>query len=502
MDELKICFPIVWNGLIFQRWNSLSWGDGGQVEAINKVFSAFLDSNAKSNDRPKVTTWVRGKRAISPQLSNSLFERELNDDVQAIADDIKDLGLKHIRETISAFHYYLSEHQISVGEFDKIAMEEALRQNNPELYIARALLAGLRYRKRQHGLTPEMLDELHDIEETTIYPDAFAEAQRAASKEKVEMRQTVYDVEDVELWQRVLDVQKENPGCFRQLTLDALRNMTMSDLKMFERACELIFRHFSRPGKRSPSNYPFIISVRDIGNSDINEYMTFFNDEGYIRLETLGLISHPRDFFLHTWGVTRYKTMSEGGFLADVALENCLLVQKTTEGKEYEYKLICYFLTDVGLEVYRYLAKHRKRGTADNDNSFYATLVAKTFQDVELQKENPSFKFEVYHLECLPPESPEEKGVRLEIDFAHDLLKEKTLIEFEEEGRYYKQFEEQYSEEHYEKKLYLNNKAKYHKYLEKFPELKDYEPVKKKPLPNSKVFGVTEDDEEDFTEPV
>ncbi len=172
MAEIRICFPIVWNGLIYRRMTGIERNEGGQVLAFEMIFSTLLDEN---NDKAKIklTKWVRATTSFSAKLSEQLFDLEKNGELQPVVDSIKQLEIRRIRDVCSAFHYYLQKHKIIVGSTDMMAMEDAIRQNNPELYIVRALVAGLRYRKKQPGLSAEMLDELHTIENDPGYQNLF-----------------------------------------------------------------------------------------------------------------------------------------------------------------------------------------------------------------------------------------------------------------------------------------------------------------------------------------
>lgn len=496
MKGMSLTFPIAWNGLVQGRI------DDGKIENFNQMFGCNYRLNdpldpSRDNTLDKYTS---GTQRIAYDIKRRILafdnEKRIGDFVQRIHD----VNISQIRSVVSAFDLFLATEKIKIWEPYRKMLDEALAKNNPELYVAYALIIGVRNRSETQKLSSEDLKRLQKLEKETEYPDVFPKAQKAVIEN--EKQQTTFDVEDAELWQRVLDVQKENPGCFRKLTLNALRNMTMDDLAMFECACVLLFRHFDHPSKKLPSTNPFLLNVRDIETVNINEAITLLNDDDFVHMETLGLISHPRDFFLIPWVVTEHKRVIEGGVLTDATSSNCLLVQRTAGSKEYGYKLNCHFLTDVGLEIYWLVGKYRKNHKTSINSSYYVTWVAEIFQNLELQKDNPSLKFEVYPLRRSLLESPEHEGARLKIDFTHDILQEKTLTYYEDEKRHIKQYEEHFSKEYPGKKQFIESELRYCEYLEQFPELKDYELVKNESLPDLNKSNIASNDEEDFTEPV
>ena len=221
-DKLKICFPMVWNALFYKRTTTLKKGDGGQVQAINIVFSSYLDP-ASPNDKSNVTNWIRGGKPFAKELAQRLFSFEQNE-IDTIADNIKELGINPIRNIVSAFHHYLKENNVVVGSADKRAMEEALRQDDPELYIARALLAGLRCREEQEALTKEEIDKLRNLETQTDYPDAFAEIDNAQTGVSVPSDVTGDSLKL--LWQKVEERQTKTPEAVSLRTLRKLEEIS------------------------------------------------------------------------------------------------------------------------------------------------------------------------------------------------------------------------------------------------------------------------------------
>ena len=179
MGKISICFPIVWNGLIEGRTEM------GQYHSFMTIFQVkYTDDN--QDKRSDISSFINARqgRRLSWEFQMEITKLEETGDVQVLVEIIEKTKIRSIRDVVSAFHNYLSNN-LSVDPDDQEKLVEALLQDNPELYIARALFAGVRYTGSVKMLNKEYLNKLTTLAEDTDFPDAFAEAQKAAKKERI-----------------------------------------------------------------------------------------------------------------------------------------------------------------------------------------------------------------------------------------------------------------------------------------------------------------------------
>lgn len=184
MGKISICFPIVWNGLIEGRTEM------GQYHSFMTIFHVkYTDDN--QDKRSDISSFINARqgRKLSWEFLMEITKLEKTGDVQVLVERIEKIKIRSIRDVVSAFHNYLSNN-LSVDPDDQEKLVEALLQDNPELYIARALFAGVRYTGSVKMLNKEYLNKLTTLVEDTDFPDAFAEAQKAAKKEKIKEKRT------------------------------------------------------------------------------------------------------------------------------------------------------------------------------------------------------------------------------------------------------------------------------------------------------------------------
>lgn len=105
---------------------------------------------------------------------------------------IKELNIPGIKDVVSAFQNYLSN-SLSVDHEDKQKLFEALLHDNPELYIAIALFAGVRYTGSVKMLEKVDLKKLTTLTQDTDFPDAFAEAKTAFEKKEIKAERAIDD---------------------------------------------------------------------------------------------------------------------------------------------------------------------------------------------------------------------------------------------------------------------------------------------------------------------
>ena len=88
------------------------------------------------------------------------------------------------------------------------------------------------------------------------------------------------------LWARILSGEIESPGRTSLRTLDTLRNMTVSDARMFEAICPFIIGDgfiFDDDTVKGLNDYNTLLHLQDCGLVSITTFLTksfFFNEEG------------------------------------------------------------------------------------------------------------------------------------------------------------------------------------------------------------------------------
>lgn len=113
-------------------------------------------------------------------------------------------------------------------EPQRAMLDEALAKDDPELYVAYALIIGVRNREETKKLNDEDLERLRklDKDESIEIPDAFAEAKRRVAKQK-EMAGPDDVVGDSLklLWQKVREQEAKDPESVSLRTLRTLQQM-------------------------------------------------------------------------------------------------------------------------------------------------------------------------------------------------------------------------------------------------------------------------------------
>lgn len=445
MKGMMLTFPIAWNGLLEKRIKP------GQIDNINIVFGSKLDLTS-NNIRGAINKFLHGTLPISGELEELMLGYELNNTIDSLVQHIESLHIKSIRSVVSAFHHFLKTEEIRVMEEDQRLLEQAIQETNPELYVARALIIAVRNRKETLALEQADIDRLRVLEKETQYPDAFGTLKNETG--------VISDDWNAELLQKVRAALQRKPGCFRKMTISVLKNMDMGDFKVFEAFCHMLFWDVS---KFPQSHYPVVFEAKDHAGNDAN-VLYGMRTEDYVRLETLGLIAHLRDIEFHTWQVTEWKTLFSGSVLGSVNLRQYLIIRSKAENRNYDYKIKGWFLTDPGFQIYTRLIRPER--VDGKHHTGYLTLLGWTLQDLELAKETPQYKFEIYPLKINPPGSAR----KMEIDFSRELLEEDMRKEYEKQTPHYAQMEDER-----EKAGFFEDKAKYEQYVNSFPKLTSVE---------------------------
>lgn len=409
--KIPICFPVVWNGLIdgnratiqqrpdddYDGYSlvpetSMKDDEPRALQAVlYKVIFNVTDMDTHDSDTASyVNRPVMGDktRKLKAAHRSALLSLDNDDRIQILVERIRRIGITGIRDVVSAFHHYLETH-LKVAPTDMITLDNAIRLGFPELYIARALIAGLRFNGVPEGFTKDLIPELRLLEHNTEYPDLF----------------TIVPQTDPELWEKALRKQAEDPTAFDQASLVTLSRMTKEDTDIFKSLSHAMLW----PADPEDSRYmkPIIICTIKEGMDDYNAMYWFLTPDRIVRMQELGLITHPQPYGFRAYSVyTDTYFISAIRFSADV------------EGAVYFHDV--YYLTDIGLKIFNACIKESIKPFTEEYQHLNLCALCRALNPLVEERPELDMRLSVYHI----TEFDKNDAGSLHLDLKHDLFAE------------------------------------------------------------------------------